>query len=598
MVLLIDASNIQTGGGLTHLIEILRNVDANNYGFKKIMVCSSSQVLDKLEPRPWLEKYTHNYLNRNYFHRALWTNFILPELLKYNNAFLFLIGSIRPNFNWPYVTICQNLLPLEWRELSRFGFSRTTARLILLRRLHLKAYANAMGVIFLTRYSHDVLPQKIKNHIKSFMVIPHGINHDVFNTSENKESKSEVFRILYISIINVYKHQDKVAQAVIELHKKGHSVQLNLVGPAYKSSLTKLNKVIKAAGAGDYITYKDYLPYEKLAEVYKENDGFIFASSCETFGMILTEAMAMGMPIACSNRSSLPETMGDVPIYFDPENTESIEDAISVMLTNKGLRQELSAKSLARAKEFNWEKTAALTFGYIGKLALERSISSIIYHDKESQKFQAKYIYRKSFRRRLELWEDLIASHSQIHKSMDVGCGPGLMTQLLSKVSTSVIAIDGSFEMIERSKIFLHECPNISFNHVQITPKLFNQYPKDSFNLIIMSSVLEYLEDAEDILLALRDLLATNGELIFSVPNERSWFRKVEYFLNKWFGIPPYRSLIINSWNEKQVKSIVNKLGFKVKEVIFQGDVPIFSQLFFWLPSRLRKVMMVLVVIK
>ena len=126
MVLLIDASNIQTGGGLTHLSEILRHVDPWNYGFEKVIVCSNRRTLDRIEDREWLQKYNHPYLERSYFFRAIWANFILRKVIQKHQGFLFLVGSIKPLFTKSYVTICQNLLPLEYKELFRFGVSKST----------------------------------------------------------------------------------------------------------------------------------------------------------------------------------------------------------------------------------------------------------------------------------------------------------------------------------------------------------------------------------------------------------------------------------------------------------------------------------------
>ncbi len=601
MVLVIDASNIQTGGGMTHLTEILRNVDAQKYGFKKVIICASESTLHRITDRDWLLKYSHPYLNRSYFHRALWTNFILLELLKYHNGFLFLLGSIKPNFRWPHVTICQNLLPLELKELRRFGFSRTTLRLVLLRWLHLNAYANSEGVIFLTQYSFDVLPLRIKKRIKSYEVIPHGINHELFKSMDRPPAPCHPprFSLLYISIINVYKHQYNVAKAVIEINRKGFPLRINLVGPAYGPSLTKLRKLIKKESASDFINYKGPVAYSESSGEYEQNDAFIFASSCETFGMILTEAIAIGIPIACSDRSSLPETMQDVPVYFDPEDVGSIEKAILKLMQQPELRAEISAKGLKRAQSFDWQKCANATFGYLSEIALKRKLSSIQYHDTEAGAFQAKYLYRRSFQARLQIWNQLIYGQGiKVDKSMDIGCGPGWMTQTLCDISREVVAIDGSERMIDSCRKLLETRTNIQVNQLEITPALFRKWTEGTFDLIIMSSVLEYLEDPEEILEQTGLLLSQKGRLIFSIPNRDSLFRKIEYQLNRWIGIPPYRSLIRNSWSRKETLRVLEKMKFHATKIIFQGEVPIYSQLFIWLPRRFRNTMMIVIASK
>lgn len=367
MTLVIDASNILTGGGLTHLSEVIRYAHPQRFGFNKVIVCAGEKALERIEDREWLLKYTHPYLNKNYLFRFIWSNFILKKLLIKENGFLFLVGSVKPFFSWPYVTMCQNLLPVELKELKRFGFSFTTLRLLLLRILHFKAYKNAQGTIFLTQYSYDILPTRIKKYIKAFTVVPHGLNHSIFYPRERAEAMDKTrFKLLYISIINEYKHQDKVLQAVLNLNQKGYAVQLTLIGPAYPASLKKLMTIFERSGTPENVLdYRGMVPYHQLFKEYDAHDAFIFASTCETFGMIVTEAMAMGMPLACSNKSSLPETVGDAAIYFDPENPESIAATITKLVTDDKLRGALAEKSISRAAQFSWQTCADDTFLFL-----------------------------------------------------------------------------------------------------------------------------------------------------------------------------------------------------------------------------------------
>ena len=373
MILLIDASNILAGGGLNHLVVVLKKGDPLRHGFDKVIVCAPATTLSKIESKSWLEKKSHAFLNKNYFFKWRWRREILPKLLKSNDAFLFCIGTIRPPFQWRYVTICQNLLPIEMQELLRFGFSLVTLRLLLLRIIHFNSYKNALGVIFLTKYCYNVLPEHLKSSIKNYAVIPHGLNSELFFQSgkARKLSNDEPFKLLYVSIINEYKHQDKVIGAVINLNRAGIKVKLSLVGPCKASSLKKLNRILM--NNPDYAYAIDYcgsLPYEKVNRIYNTHDAFIFASTCETFGMIITEAMAAGLPIICSEKSSLPETVQDAAIYCNPLSVESIEQAIKSLIFNKSLQVELSKRSLNRAKEFDWEKCSEATFEFLRKAAI------------------------------------------------------------------------------------------------------------------------------------------------------------------------------------------------------------------------------------
>lgn len=365
--LFIDASNIRGGGGLVHLFSILQYAAPQSLNFSKVIVCSSTNVLNRLPIHPWLLKHRDALIDSNsYFNRWRWRKFRFKGVLKeYGNPILFCVGTIKPPFAYRYYTICQNLLPLEVKELMRFGFSIVTLRLLILRFVHLKAYRNAEGVIFLTAHCYEVLPARIKRDLQKHTIIHHGIDHYLFKR-QNGESFDGVTRIIYVSNIDQYKHQDAVARAVINLNQKGIPVKLTLVGSSYRPSLKKLQKVIGSVANGSaWVEIEKPMSHQEQVAEYQKNTISLIASSCESFGMTLTESLAMGMTIACSNIPSFKEIAQDAAIYFDPQDVHSIEVAIEQLATNEKQRRTLSERALARAKEFTWEKAARDTFEFL-----------------------------------------------------------------------------------------------------------------------------------------------------------------------------------------------------------------------------------------
>ena len=123
-ILGIDASNISTGGGLTHLVELLNAVNPNLYGFRRVVIWSSKSTLSAIDDTDWLKKCCNKYLDRNLFYRVFWQKFYLEHELNREKCDLLFVpgGSFVTDFK-PVITINQNLLPFELDEIKRFGFS-------------------------------------------------------------------------------------------------------------------------------------------------------------------------------------------------------------------------------------------------------------------------------------------------------------------------------------------------------------------------------------------------------------------------------------------------------------------------------------------
>jgi glycosyltransferase involved in cell wall biosynthesis len=71
--------------------------------------------------------------------------------------------------------------------------------------------------------------------------------------------------------------------------------------------------------------------------------------------------MACGVPVICSNTSSLPEVAGDAALLVDPTDVRALAGAIERVLTDEGKRREMKERGLRQATRFSWEKAAAMT---------------------------------------------------------------------------------------------------------------------------------------------------------------------------------------------------------------------------------------------
>ncbi|TGL98117.1 glycosyltransferase family 1 protein [Leptospira barantonii] len=373
MILGIDASNIRGGGGVTHLVELLNAAKPNRYGFVKVIVWGGTATLDKIREQSWLIKKYEPLLDKSLLHRIFWNRFVLNRRLKETKADIFFApgGTYSGNFR-PFVTMSQNLLPFEWDEIKRYGFSKRSLRLIALFFTQSITFKKANGVIFLTRFARDVVMKKIRLSIDRTAVVNHGINKKFFQKPKTQHeissySVKKPFRILYVSFIGEYKHQWNVVKAVGLLKRKKYPVVLDLIGtPDEEGPLLRLKQSIAEEDPeGKFVNYFSSISYSDIEKKYMEADLFTFASSCETFGQIVTEAMAAGMPIVCSNRSAMPEILKDAGGYFDPLDVNSISNALQAMIDSKKDRSKVSKLAFESAKNFSWDKAADETFAFL-----------------------------------------------------------------------------------------------------------------------------------------------------------------------------------------------------------------------------------------
>jgi glycosyltransferase involved in cell wall biosynthesis len=372
LILGIDASNLRTGGGVTHLIELLRAAQPPTHGFSQIIVWGGQQTLAQIDERPWLVKAPQALLNRTLLYRVFWQRFRLARLAKAAGcAVLFAPGGALGGRFHPVVTMSRNLLPFEWRELRRYGYSWLTLKWLILRVAHARAFRRADGIIFLTRYARDLVMKVVPVAPQKIAIIPHGIERRFARAPREQAgidrfSDERPFRILYVSIVDMYKHQWHAAEAVGKLRRAGMPVTLELVGAAYPRALARLRRTLNRIDpAGRFVRYSGAVPYRELDRRYAAADLCLFASSCENMPNILLEAMASGLPIACSNRGPMPEVLGEAGIYFDPESVEDIARALGKLIGSPALRSALALASFTRAQAYSWQRCAEETFRFL-----------------------------------------------------------------------------------------------------------------------------------------------------------------------------------------------------------------------------------------
>lgn len=380
MIVGIDASNIRAGGGVTHLREMLAAAESETCGFRSVHVWAGTATARCLEARPWLVVHTPKALDGNLLQRVGWTRLRLDAALAEVQCDRLLVpgGSYDGEFR-PFVALAQNLLPFLRSEWCREGWSAKRLRLMLLGRMQTLTFARADGVIFMSRASREVIEAAMSRKVTKSAVIYHGVHPRFLRAPRRARlltecSPAKPFRWLYVSIVEPYKLQWNVAAAAGAVLQQGIDMRLDLIGPGDHGDVRRLRREMRSADpSGERIHYHGQVPYEDLDRYYAEADAFVFASTCETFGMILTEAMASGLPLAASNRTAIPEVAGDAALYFNPEDPVEIASIMQRMMEDSELRTEMAKKAFERAKSFSWESCARETFQFLHEIVYIQS---------------------------------------------------------------------------------------------------------------------------------------------------------------------------------------------------------------------------------
>jgi glycosyltransferase involved in cell wall biosynthesis len=373
----IDASNIRAGGGVTHLVELLRAARPREHGFDQVVVWGGAKTLGLLPRQPWLTLVHEPLLDGLLPLRMFWQKFRLTGLASQACDLLLAPGGLYYGNFHPYVSMSQSLLPFAPDDPNRYGLSLGRLRMLLLLRDQTRSFSRADGVIFLTRYAEEVVRRHLTRLNGRAVVIPHGVHRKFFRPPPplTAFSAQRPVTLLYVSLIVPYKHQGEVAQAVAELRREGLPVRLDLVGPASPKDRERLQRQLRQLDPGGaFLRYLGAFPYNEMAPVYHGADLFIFASVCETISMLLMEAMASGLPIACSNRGPMPEVLGQAGVYFNPEDPAEIAACLRTMICSPGMRSRYAQAAYERAQSYSWEKCANSTFGFLAEVAGKRRL--------------------------------------------------------------------------------------------------------------------------------------------------------------------------------------------------------------------------------
>ena len=207
--------------------------------------------------------------------------------------------------------------------------------------------------------------------------------------------------------------------------------------------------------------------------------------------------------------------------------------------------------------------------------------SVVDWHDNKAKAFDNYYTSSALFKERYSVWEEMIAKYcNSSYVALDLGCGSGVFSVVLAKKSKAVVAVDASSSMLQnsRKKAKSLGLKNISF--LQANIESLHLILDQKFDIVICSSVLEYVYSLHDVLSTVSCLTKKDGLFLFSMPNSQSIYRKIEPILFKVIRRPQYYGFVNNICTVHDMENKLKKRDFTLLEYRYFASTPIVSGIF------------------
>jgi glycosyltransferase involved in cell wall biosynthesis len=163
--------------------------------------------------------------------------------------------------------------------------------------------------------------------------------------------------ILAVSTLHPHKNLDGLLKAFARFRHRHPEFRLVVCG-IHGFFSGPLHDLRDSLGLADAVEFPGWIPREDLHDVYAKAWAFVYPSLFEGFGLPVLEALAAGIPSACSSIEPLSSIAGDAALQFDPRNQGAMVEAMSLIATDEALRHRLSEAGPRRAAHFSWKSTA------------------------------------------------------------------------------------------------------------------------------------------------------------------------------------------------------------------------------------------------
>jgi glycosyltransferase involved in cell wall biosynthesis len=262
-----------------------------------------------------------------------------------------------PGFTAPLACACPNVTVFHDLQHKRQPENFRWFDLPFWRLLLYGAAHRSKRLIAVSEATRDDLIRFYRLDPGKIAVAPHGVDPVFFGIA--RRPSPHPF-LLTVSTLHPHKNLDRLLRAFAEFHKLRPEFQLVIAG--LRGFHAEALEALRAAlGLGEMVRFTGWIPRQELYDLFAAANAFVYPTTFEGFGMPVLEALAAGIPTACSNIQPVSGIAGEAALQFDPCDEGAILGAMQRVVCDEALRERLAALGPVRAAKFSWEETARLT---------------------------------------------------------------------------------------------------------------------------------------------------------------------------------------------------------------------------------------------
>jgi glycosyltransferase involved in cell wall biosynthesis len=292
----------------------------------------------------------------------LWFEYRIPQLLKKHKVDLFVSpdGYLSLNTEVPQLAVIHDLSflhrpqDLPWLKgwYYNYFFPRFAKK--------------AVHIATVSNYSKQDIANSFKIDVSKIDVVHNGIKNNSLKLNDNaKATIRKKYSVgcpyfLYVGALHPRKNIQGLLQA-FEIFKSGEKNNVKLLiagGEMHKTG--GIAETFRKMQFSDDVTFTGRVPEEELQQLFAAALALVYVPFFEGFGMPIIEAMHAGVPVICSDTTSMPEVGGDAVLYASPDNSLQIASAMEEIFVNPELRTDLINKGFIQKEKFSWDKTSTL----------------------------------------------------------------------------------------------------------------------------------------------------------------------------------------------------------------------------------------------